>query len=228
MKKSPSTICVIAALALVALPVQATLYSDAVGDFTGGNADLDIASVNVNNDGSTVTFTINLVGNPMNNTWYNYYVGISENLFGGTGGNLNGSGGWGKNIQMSSGGMDFFVGGYPAFAGYSLLTWNGSAWTTTTGTASQNSTSVTLPVSLSALGLVAGNTFKFDVWTSDSGADTVLDALSSTTPMSWNSNPFDTGANALSYTVVVPEPGSLALFSLAGLLAIRRLKISVR
>jgi hypothetical protein len=43
----------------------------------------------VNNDATTLTFTINLVGNPMNNNWYNFYVGISGNLFGGVGGNFN-------------------------------------------------------------------------------------------------------------------------------------------
>jgi hypothetical protein len=203
---------------------RAASYNDpgGVGDFTGGNSDLDISSVVLNNDATTLTFTINLGGNPMNATWYNYYIGISRNLFSGVGGNLNGSGGWGKNVQMSTGGMDYFVGAYPSFSGYSLLTWSGSAWTTTTGTASQNSSSVTIPISLAALGLSPGNSFTFDVWTSDTGSDTVLDALSSGTPMSWNSNPWDTGANALSYTVQVPEPASGALLLLGSLILVSR------
>jgi hypothetical protein len=203
----------------------ATSYNDATGDFTGGNSDLDIASVTVNNDATTLTFTINLVGNPMNNTWYNFYVGISENLYGGVGGNFNASGGYGKNIQMSGGGMDFVLASYPAYGGYDLKTWNGSSWTTSPGTASQDSTSVTIPVALSALGLSPGSTFKFDLWTSDSGADTVLDALSDNVARSWNSNPFDTGASALSYTVAVPEPGACTLLGIAlAMLGSRRLR----
>src|SRR5262249_1050423 len=86
-------------LTLAGLTASAATYSDATGDFTGGNSDLDIASVSVANDATTLTFTINVVGNPQNNTWYDYYVGISRNLYGGVGGNLNGPGGWGKNIQ---------------------------------------------------------------------------------------------------------------------------------
>jgi len=212
--KTLSTLILCTGLAS-ALPVCAASYSDAVGDFTGGVSALDLTSVSVANDGTTVTFTLNLAGDPTAATWYNYYIGISENLYGGVGGNLNGSGGWGKDIQMSNGGMDYFVGAYPAYAGYSLLSWSGSAWSTTT--------SVTIPVSLSALGLAPGNSFTFDVWTSDSGSDYVLDALSDGTSRSWNSSPFDTGANALSYTVQsVPEPSLLLGLGLVGGLVLRR------
>ena len=136
---------ILATLTLGALPLNAAVYNDATADFTGGNNDLDISSVTVNNDATTLTFTINLVGNPMNNNWYNFYVGISENLFGGVGGNFNATRGYGKNIQMSSGGMDFVLASYPSFGGYDFKTWNGSAWTTGPGTASQDSTSVTIP-----------------------------------------------------------------------------------
>src|SRR5882724_1750848 len=136
---------VLVALTLGILPLNAAVYNDATGDFTGGNSDLDISSVSVMNDATTLTFTINLAGNPMNNNWYNFYVGISENLFGGIGGNFNATGGYGKNIQMSSGGMDFVLASYPAFSGYDLKAWNDSAWTTSPGSASQDNTSVTIP-----------------------------------------------------------------------------------
>jgi hypothetical protein len=220
---------ILAALTLGSVPLNAATYPDAIGDFTGGNSDLDISSVTVNNDGTTLNFTINLAGNPMNNTWYNFYIGISENLFGGVGGNFNASGGYGKNIQMSQGGMDFVLASYPAFGGYDFKTWNGSAWTTGPGTASQDNTSVTIPVALSALGLSPGSTFKFDVWASDSGTDTVLDSLSDNVARSWNSNPFDTGANALTYTVAVPEPGACAFLGIAAaLFSFRRLRKKTR
>ena len=223
--KASLTTAVLAIITLGTLHLQAAIYNDATGDFTGGNNDLDITSVTVNNDATTLTFTINLAGNPMNNNWYNFYVGISENLFGGVGGNFNASGGYGKDIQMSQGGMDFVLASYPAYGGYDFKSWNGSAWTTGPGIASQNSTSVTIPVALSALGLSPGNTFKFDLWASTSGGDTVLDALSDNVARSWNGNPFDTGANALSYTVAVPEPGACALIGVAAaMLGFRRLR----
>jgi hypothetical protein len=224
MKNTPALLSVLAALAC-ASTVKAANYSDSTGDFTGGNVDLDISSVSVVNDATTLTFTINLAGNPMNNNWYNFYVGVSENLFAGVGGNFNASGGYGKDIQMSQGGMDFVLASYPAFGGYDLKTWNGSSWNSGSGSASENSTSVTIPVSLASLGLSAGNSFKFDVWASTSGGDFVLDALSDNVSRSWNSSPFDTGPNGLSYTVQsVPEPAACALLGLGGLLIVRRMK----
>jgi hypothetical protein len=223
MRSAPLLLSLLASLAS-AFTAKAATYTDATGDFTGGNSDLDISSVSVFNDATTLTFKINLAGNPQNNNWYNFYVGVSENLFGGVGGNFNAPGGYGKNIQMSQGGMDFVLASYPAYGGYDLKTWNGSSWNQATGSASEDATSVTIPVSLASLGLSPGNSFKFDVWASDNGGDFVLDALSDNTPRTWNSNPFDTGANALSYTVDVPEPTSCALLSLGGLLIVRRMR----
>jgi hypothetical protein len=222
MKASHALPLLAAAFFATALSTSAATFNDPSGDFTGGNNDLDIASVLVNNDGTTLTFTINLAGNPQNNNWYNYYVGISRNLFGGVGGNFNAAGGYGKNIQMSSGGMDYVLASYPAFAGYDLKTWNGSSWNQASGVASENTTSVTIPVALSSLGLSPGDTFKFDVWASTSGGDTVLDALSDGASRSWNSDPFDTGGNGLSYTVAIPEPATLSLFGIAALVIVRR------
>ncbi|MDW8308109.1 MAG: hypothetical protein RMK20_01900 [Verrucomicrobiales bacterium] len=205
---------------LLAAVCRAATYNDATGDFTGNSA-LDITSVVLNNDATTLSFTINVAGDPTTANWYNYYVGISRNLFGGVGGNLNGPGGWGKNIQMSVGGMNYFIGAYPFWGGYSLLTWNGSAWTTTTGSASQTTSSVSFSVGLLSLGLSLGETFRFDVWTSTSGGDTVLDALSDTVTRTWNSAPFDTANNFLTYTVV-PEPGPAALLGLSAVLQLLR------
>ena len=116
MKRISLLLSLVTVLALAAPVARADIFTDAVGDFTGGTAPLDMTSVAVNNDTTTLTFTINLAGDPTGANWYNYYIGISRNLFGGVGGNLNGSGGWGKNIQMSTGGMDYFVGAYPSFA----------------------------------------------------------------------------------------------------------------
>lgn len=229
MKTLASTLPLLAALTLVALPARATNYADpgGIGDFTGGYPELDMSSVTVNNDVSTLYITINLGGDPIDNTWYNYLVGISENLYGGVGGNLNGPGGWGNDLQMSVGGMDFFLGAYPYYGTSDFYTWDGAAWNWASGAApTTTSSSVTIPVSLSALGLSPGDTITFDVWTQSSG-NNVLDALSDATSRTWNNDPFDTGANALSYTVQVPEPATCALLALGGLVAVLRRKARV-
>ena len=121
---------------------------------------------------------------------------------------------------MSGDGMDFALLSYPAFNGYDRFVTTGSGPAMTfsgNGSTSWDSTGVTITALLSDLGLSGGNTIKFDVWTSTAGTDTVLDALSDATSRGFNSNPFDTGANALSYTVVVPEPTTGALMGLAAL-----------
>src|SRR6185503_2108038 len=116
------------------LPAQAaTLYPDTTGDFTGGAGFLDMTSVSVDNNASTLTFTINLASDPSvpGNNWGTHLIGFDTSP--GGNGNIAGSGGWSKNIQMSQGGMDFFIGnwlnngsGNPA--GATLYSWNGSAW----------------------------------------------------------------------------------------------------
>lgn len=198
-------------LALGPGTVRGDIYTDATGDFTGGVGALDIVSVQVNNDNTWLTFDINLNGDPSVENWYNYYIGICKPGQP-SGGNLNASGGWGKDIQMSQDGMDVFVGAYPYYSGgYSILVWDGSSWSTVTRNyASLGSTSVTIPILLTDLGLNIGDTIVFDVWTSTSGSDYVLDALSDSESRWWNQIPFDTGANGLVYTLV-PEPGVAAM-----------------
>jgi hypothetical protein len=223
MKTTPYAISTLTALALAVLPASAATYTDATGDFTGGFGGLDITSVNLNNDATSLNFTINLAGDPTPYNWMNYLVGISKNLFGGVGGDANATGGWGTDIKMSSGGMDYFIGAYPGFAGYSLKTWDGvSAWTSTSGTSSETTSSVSFSAPLASLGLSPGDTIKFDVWTQSSG-NSVLDALSDNVSRGFQNNPFDTGANALSYTVTAaPEPGTCALLGLGVLSVLPR------
>ena len=223
MKTLPYALSTLTALALAALPAGAATYNDATGDFTGGFGGLDITSVNLNNDATSLNFNINLAGDPTPYNWMNYLVGISKNLFGGVGGNANATGGWGTDIKMSTGGMDYFIGAFPGFSGYSLKTWDGvSSWSSASGAASETTSTVSFSVPLASLGLSPGDTFQFDVWTQSSGND-VMDALSDTTPRGFQNNPFDTGANALSYTVTAaPEPGTCALLGLGALAILPR------
>jgi len=234
-----SVLTAISVLVLASTPAPAaTLYPDATGDFTGGAGFLDMTSVNVDNNASTLTFTINLAADPSvaANNWGTHLIGFDTSP--GGNGNIAGTGGWSKNIQMSQGGMDFFIGnwlnngsGNPA--GATLYQWTGSAWNPVTSTgganpfninAAVNSSAVTVAFDFAALGLSLGNSFNFDVYSSTAGNDNVLDAAASTAPMTWNANPFDSGANVYAYTLV-PEPGTPVLVG-AGLLLLvaRRLR----
>jgi hypothetical protein len=221
MKKT--LLCISCICALAILPASAASYADAVSDTDVGPWG-DISSVDVNNDATTLTFKINTAGDPdlVANNWHHYYIGISTGVSGPAGGNLNTTG-YGRNIQMSVDGMDFALLSYPAFNGYDRFETTAAPTMTFdgVGTTSWDASGVTITALLSDLGLSLGGNLKFDVWTSTAGTDTVLDALSDGTFRTWNSDPFDTGANALSYTVV-PEPTSGMLLGMAAMMILAR------
>jgi hypothetical protein len=214
-------------LALAVTSTRAATYSDAVGDFTGGSGFLDITSVNLSQTAGALTFKINLNGDPSAaaNNWGRYIVGFDTKAP--PGGNVAASGGWSKNIQMGVGGMDYFAGIWPV--GGELRAWGGSSWSLQDDTygganadhlsVSMDTSSVILSLDLAGLGLSEGSLLTFDVFTSDGASDVVLDALGTSASMSWNSNPYDSGANVNTYTVApVPEPTTAALLACAGML----------
>lgn len=210
------------ALALLCLPLtlgHADTYFDATGD-SSTVASLDLTSVVVINDATTLSLQINLADDPLANDWGKYLVGIDTVA----GGNTTGPDAWGKPISMSAGGMDYFIGSWLNFGtGAEVLSWSGSTWDAVAGSGIGIATgvsSVTLSLNLSALGLSPGSTFNFDVYSTSDG-NSVLDAAGSATALTWNNNPYDSGVNVLSYTVVaVPEPAVPGLFGMGlGLLA---------
>jgi len=85
--------------------------------------------------------------------------------------------------------------------------------------------SVTISFNYAGLGLSAGDTFSFDVYTSGGGpTDGAVDALSnsSQTIADWG-NAYNS-ALVSSYTITpIPEPSALALIGLGGALLARRL-----
>lgn len=236
MKPIPTAVLAALSTSLL-LTADAANYLDATGDFTGGSGFLDMTSVEVSNTGSLLTFRINLASDPSGagNNWASHLIGFDTTV-GGTG-NINATGGWAKDIQMSQGGMDFFIGnwlnngtGNPA--GAALYTWSGSAWNAVSSTADANpfnlaasvdATSVTISFDFAALSLSAGDSFNFDVYSSDTGGDNVLDALGSSTPMTWNSDPYDSAGTVKSYTIAaVPEPSVLMFVGIGSMLLFRR------
>lgn len=225
MKQPLSVFLVVSALA--APTAFCATYGDSNGDTIAGGI-LDITSVEVNNTATALTFKINLAGDPVATDWGKYMIGIDTVPGGDPAGNA-----WVRPIGMSSG-MDYFVGSWVDFgSGAELRNWSGAAWGLQSATynpnpdalaVSKNTSSVTLTFNFAGLGLTAGSTFAFDVYTSGGGGgDGAIDALANPvqTIAGWG-DPYNSGANVASYTIqVVPEPAMGALLGLGSLIFLR-------
>jgi hypothetical protein len=195
---------------------------------------MDISSVDVTDDGSSITFKINVSAGSITSPadWGKYVIGIDTSSatgdFGAPVGNP-----WGRNIAMADG-TDAWIGSWvDSGGGFQPWTYSGGLWTQNgSGSPVISGNSTTITTSLASLGLAPGQTFKFDVYTTGGGGgDSANDALANPAPSTggW-SGPYTTPASgsgaALSYTTV-PEPVGVAVAGLAligGLGLIRRRK----
>jgi hypothetical protein len=217
---------------------MATVYTDSTGDlaatFTGFNH-LDIASMEVTNTDTQITFRFTVVGDVTATDWGKFMVGIDSRPGGDTSSN-----GWVRPISMPAG-MDGWLGSWTDSGnGLENRQWNGSGWTlagaTYNGTPGMSITKtagspsdVALTVNFADLGLSVGQSFFFDAFTSGGGgSDSAVDSLANPNPSIQNwSDPYSYGPGSsnpeLSYTIqAVPAPGALALVGLGGLVARRR------
>lgn len=224
---------VLSGLLAVAASLQAQPYTDATAD-TIATPMLDIQSVNVSNDATSLFFTVNLGDNDSF-----YSSGFTRLMLGfnTTTGGTDTANAWGSGATML--GMDFFAGG--SSAGMNLYSkalggwpeWqnsNNNTWVAYSPLTNASGLNFSLP--LSSLGLNGGDTFTFDVYTAFSDTGRAIDAAgkSTSTQIDWNLVDYNSGSNVLSYTVAaIPEPstyaaiiGSLAL----GFVAWRRRKQS--
>jgi len=217
---------VLAVSALAVSPAFSANYLDTTGETINGGI-LDITSVDVNNTATSLTFKINLAGDPVGTDWGKYMIGIDSTAGGDTAGN-----GWGRPIGMASG-MDYWVGSWVDFGnGAEIRNWTG-AWNLQSATynpnpdalsISKDASSVTLAFDFAGLGLSAGSTFTFDVYTSGGGGgDSAIDALGNPAQSVANwGDVYNSGANVVSYTIqAVPEPATGALLGLGSLILLR-------
>jgi hypothetical protein len=233
----------------LATNASATIYTDALADNYGG-PEVDISSVVVTNDANNLNFQINLnpaasIG-PSANHFANYEIGLQMN--GGAGGQtlINGTFGtapadgnpYGNAVGISTG-ENYFIGSFLAGSTYSggaqLYGYSPAGWTQigSTATLTQVNTvtpSLSFSFPLSGLGLGAGNSFNFDVWSTFGSPQSAYDALDNNgegpgaAPYSGGTYDSATvpGSVLATYTVSVPEPASMALLGGAGLMMLRR------
>lgn len=212
-------VVVLVATLVVAPRALAATFNDTVGDNFDGNAHMDITAVDVTDDGSNITFKISVNSASINSPdWGKYVIGIDTSPATGDFGSPVGNP-WGRNINMADG-MDAWIGSWvDGTGGFQPWTYAGGSWTQNgSGVPVLSGNMTTITTSLASLGLVAGQSFKFDVYTTgggggDSANDSAANPLQSTT--GW-SGPYTTPAGgALMYTTAVPEPATIGLMGLA-------------
>ena len=183
---------------MAALTAGAATYTDATGD-NYGPAEVDISSATVTNDASNLIITLNLTNTATISQYPNYLVGIQigsgaggQTLINSTGSGVNAGNPWGKTVGISSG-ENFCIAVYPngpswsgaaALFQYSSATgWSQVGGTTPITEVASGAPSIKFSVPLTALGLSAGNSFKFDVWSTYGapGGQGAYDALDSST-----------------------------------------------
>lgn len=223
------------AVMLMAATGHAATFTDATGDLNDGTVGdnlsgftfLDIASVEVTNDATDLSFTFTVVGDLLANDWGKYLVGIStSNSTGDTASN-----GWARPISMNPEGMDYWIGSWvDSGNGAELYSWDGAAWNLDEATynvppnddisIATTTSTVTLTIPRSNLGLGLGDMIWFDAFTTGgTGSDSAVDALSSSTPSitTWG-GPFNSpGDSGLSKYTIIPEPATLGLLGVSGL-----------
>jgi hypothetical protein len=232
-------------LGTVAFGVEGTTspYSDPAGDIDPGIANAggtaDILGMEVSNTLTDINFKLTVNGDVATTNWAKFMIGIASTK---TAGTTTGNG-WGRPINLqvtgtAGPGMDHWIGSWvDGGNGSQLWSYTGGTWSgpgalggfsVTPGATSQ----ISYTVSMASLGLVDGDTFYFDAYSSGGGGgDSAIDSLANpnVSITSWSqtytSQPVAAAGLGLnSYTITaVPEPASVAAFGVVGVAVAGRL-----
>ena len=210
-----------ALLLSAASSASAEIYSDPANDMSTGDLNLDLTSVEVQNDDDFLYFDIVTAGFA---DWSKYMIFMD--LFPSSEGGASGiDNPWLRNVDMGVNTIDVFTGiwvdgggGSQSFARTSSSDWSLFG----TDSVSVAGTQVSIRFSLDALDLGVGDVIKFDIGTTGgNNGDPAIDLLSvGSTTVPWGGGTATAG-ELRNYTVV-PAPGALALLGLAGVSARRR------
>ena len=204
----------VAAAAVASVASAQVTYSDSSNDlFDNGFDNLDITGVNVSDDGVNLSIAVTTRGFQ---TWTKYMMYFNTTGTGTT------SNGWGRPVNLTSN-IDYYVGSWVDAPSDNAQFWSWSGAWNQTGTLSNSvsGNTVSFTLSLTSLGLSAGQTIYFDVATSGGGNDPGVDHLSRSDAATPGWGTASTSGNFLAYTTV-PAPGAIALLGLAGLAGRRR------
>ena len=150
-----------------------------------------------------------------------------------SGGDASGNG-WGRPISMPAG-MDYWVGTWvDSGNGAELRNYSGS-WGLQSATYSPNpdnlsiskdASSVTVQFAFAGMGLSAGSTFAFDVFSSGGGGgDSAVDALANPLPSVTDWGDAYSSQSTLTYTISqVPEPASALVLGVGMLALVGRMR----
>jgi len=211
--------CMLLAAGLIASGASADVYNDSSFDlFDNGFDNLDIASVNMSDDGVNLTIAVTTRGFQ---NWTKYMMYFDTSPTGGTSSNA-----WSRPVDLSGASIEYYLGSWVDAPSNNtqFVTWTGSAWNWGSEmylTNAVQGNSVKWTISLAAMGLSAGQTFYFDVATSGGGNDPGVDHLSRSTEATPGWGTASTAGPFLAYTVT-PAPGAVALLGVAGLVGTRR------
>lgn len=189
-------------LAISASTGRASVYLDAANDlFAGANApQLDIASVVVSNDTANLHFTINVLGNPVLTNWGSYAIAFVTGPGGATNGNASGA------AICQTSGINYWL-TCLGWGNQELCKFNTNtlAWTTNSAglVFANSSNSVALTVAYANLGLSAGASFQFDVYTFSGTGGAVDDLANPNVASSWWNIPY---TNNLVDTYTISSP----------------------
>jgi hypothetical protein len=162
-------------------------YNDATGDISSSlptaGGTLDIVSMEVSETATDLVFTLTVNGDISSTDWGNFMLGIANTKLAGTPtGN-----GWGRPINMappSGSGMTHWIGSWVNDGGGSQLwTYNGTNWNGPAALAGYSFTAgpqstIEYSVTKASLSYEPGDVLFFDAYSSGSGADSAVDALS--------------------------------------------------
>ncbi|HOW97003.1 MAG TPA: PEP-CTERM sorting domain-containing protein [Kiritimatiellia bacterium] len=228
---------------VAAASVQASIIvNDSLSEvFVSANGTMDIVSMEVSHTASDLIFTLAVNGDVTNPDWGNFMIGIANMKdAGSTTGN-----GWNRPINLDAGsgyGMTHWLGSWVNSGGGAQLwtysvgagggtggNWSGPAALAAYSFVSGPTSTVTMTVTRSSLGLTGNDTFYFDAYSSGGGGtDSAVDALSNPnqTISDWPNPYTSSGTTGLS-TYTIPEPSTAMLMgvgALVGLGVFRRIR----
>jgi hypothetical protein len=230
----------LAALTLCAMPALAQITYPGPGVADGTTADGNaISSVVINNDASTISFTINATQPMASYIFYAIEMQIVGQAGSGDAGLVNP---WGPHVGISTG-ENALVNTYGT--GATPFIYSGGSWASGASVSysagGTGSTSASMTIPLSSLGLSVGESFYFDVVSSYTGGtpgQSAYGALANTGYLAESDNSYKPylgsnfydsataagttfGTSADLYTIsAVPEPTATALLGSVGLLAL--------